>query len=141
MQRLANQIGEEFDWYVAITRGGLVPACLLAQITGVTKIDTLCITSYNKQRKQGYIRCIVKGISYLAGQRVLIIDDLVDTGKTMKMAVDFVKQGTVHYSPAHIKTAVIYKKTGSLFEPDYFIEERPPDAWINFPWEVDQCIG
>jgi hypoxanthine phosphoribosyltransferase len=136
MQRIAKQLrGEAFDWYVAIARGGLVPACLLAEITGCTKIDTLCMSSYGADNKQGKIIHHGKVPTHLKGQRVLIIDDLVDTGKTMQLAVQWVQTVT-----SYVRTAAVYKKEKSLFTPHHYIEERPSSEWIVFPWEKYQCI-
>ena len=122
----------QFDWYVAITRGGLIPACLLAQITGQRRIDTICLASYGKDNKQGTLQ-ILDQRSYLhfTGKRVLIIDDLVDSGETMQEAVDRLR----FYGPSELKTMVIYKKSCSAFHPDYFLEEVSADRWIEFWWE------
>lgn len=132
MKRIAEQIKHrEFDWYVAIARGGLVPSCLLAQITGQVKIDTFCASSYDSDRNQGQIISHWKNFEHLTSQRILVIDDLVDSGKTMAAAVK--ELGL--WNPLSIETAVLYKKDCSVFEPTYFAECVPSDRWIVFPWE------
>lgn len=137
MQRLSKKIAEEFDWYLAISRGGLIPAVLLSHLTDVRQIDTLCAVSYSDDKTQGEINIIEKDYSHLTGKKVLIVDDLVDSGKTLDVIVDYIKD----FKPALLKTAVIFKKASSIFTPDYFVEERPDDAWIDFPWEVDQSLN
>ena len=137
MERLAKQMeGMEFDWYMAITRGGLVPACLLAQITGHTAIDTYCASSYGEDREHGQIVTHWKNFDHLCRKRILIIDDLVDSGKTMLSAVKEIDL----WAPKYIETAVLYKKDCSIFEPTYFAEKVPADEWIVFPWEEKQNI-
>ena len=82
MERLAKQIeGMEFDWYVAISRGGLVPACLLSQITGHRAIDTVSVHSYEGDQA-GEPVYVHKEYLNLQGKKILVIDDLVDTGDT-----------------------------------------------------------
>lgn len=136
MERLASQLHHPFDWYVAIARGGLVPACLLAQITGQQCIDTICLNSYGDGKEQGRLTMWDKSFLHLAGRSVLLIDDLVDTGDTMQAAKNFMLAA----GAALVETAVIYKKAASLFQPDYYIEEKPRDEWVVFPWENKQTI-
>lgn len=137
MERLAAQLpAEGFDWYVAITRGGLVPACLLAQITGHLLIDAICVRSYGDGQAKGAVRVFDRSYAHLEGQRVLLIDDLCDSGASMEEAIIRLLQ----FGPADVKTAALFVKQGSRFRPDYFIEERPAGKWIVFPWEASQCL-
>ena len=75
-----NEVGP-FHAVIAITRGGLVPAAIVARELGVRVIDTVCIASYDHD-KQGELR-LLKGVAdsivKLGGKGVLIVDDLVDT--------------------------------------------------------------
>jgi len=136
MERIAQQIqGLEFDWYVTISRGGLVPACLLAQITGQRQIDTFCVWSYAGNRPTLPAH-VLKESKHLEGQTILLIDDLVDSGKTMESAVYWIHR----WHPKSITTAVLYKKDCSIFIPDYWAEEISKDKWLDFPWEKDQRI-
>jgi len=136
MERIAKQLRRSFDWYVAIARGGMVPACLLAQITGQERIDTICLNSYGDGQEQQQLTIWDKAFFHVAGCSVLLIDDLVDTGHTMRAAMNLM----VAAGAKSIQTAVIYRKANSLFQPDYFIEEKPRDEWIVFPWEKNQTI-
>ena len=63
MKRLSQKIAEEFDWYVAISRGGLIPTALLSYITQVRKIDTFCIFSYQENQNQSSFTIILKIIT------------------------------------------------------------------------------
>jgi hypoxanthine phosphoribosyltransferase len=131
VRALAAQIRGPYEWYVAITRGGLVPACLLAQVTGQTNIDTICVTSYAATRERGALRAVYKDLTHLRGARVLVVDDLVDSGETLK----FVVAHLFTAGAAEVESAVLLRKAATSFEPTYFAEAAPADQWIEFPWE------
>jgi len=121
-----------FDAIVAITRGGLVPAAIVARELNVRMIETVCIASYHDYKNQGEIR-VVKGvgpeITSMRGQGkgVLIVDDLVDTGKTARMVRDILPA-------AHFAT--VYAKPMGRPLVDTFITEVSQDTWIYFPWDT-----
>src|SRR5215210_1059246 len=77
-----------FSAIVAITRGGLVPAAIVARELNVRLIETGCVESYRDYPEQGELR-VLKGVTdsivRLGGKGVLIVDDLVDTGKAAKV--------------------------------------------------------
>ncbi|MEJ2434456.1 MAG: xanthine phosphoribosyltransferase, partial [Pseudolabrys sp.] len=79
-----------FDAIVCITRGGLVPAAIVARELNVRLIETVCIASYQDYTNQGEIK-VIKGVAPEVtsmrgqGKGVLIVDDLVDTGKTARV--------------------------------------------------------
>jgi len=77
-----HDLGKKWKGIVAVTRGGLVPAAVIARELGIHYIDTVCITSYNF-KEQGEMN-ILKKIDD-SGEDLLIIDDLVDTGATAKV--------------------------------------------------------
>lgn len=136
MDRLAKKLPVEgFDWYVAITRGGLVPACLLAQITGQAKIDVVCTRSYGDGQERGELQIFDRDYSHLRGARVLLLDDLCDSGRTMDDCKAYLEQ-----FECEVHTAAVFVKSCSTFKPDYFIEVRPADKWVVFPWEASQNI-
>ncbi len=105
MKRLGIK-AEDFDWIVAIGRGGLVPAALIAQLTGIRRIDILPVWSYTDENQRGKLQYRRKDFSHFVGERILLVDDLVDSGETMKLAVELI----AWWQPGSIKTAVIYKK-------------------------------
>ena len=121
-----------FEAIVAITRGGLVPAAIVARELGVRVIDTVCIASYD-HTKQGSLT-VLKGISADTaalgggtGKGLLIVDDLVDTGKTGRMVRDMLPD-------AHFAT--VYAKPMGRPLVDTFITEVSQDTWIFFPWDT-----
>ena len=124
---LAWRLIEKGPWkgIVAITRGGLVPAAIVARELEVRLIDTVCIASYD-DRNQGQIS-ILKGVAG-DGTGWLIIDDLVDTGRTAKAVRDMLPK-------AHFAT--VYAKPAGRPLVDTFITEVSQDTWIYFPWDTE----
>lgn len=134
--RLAGISDANGEWkaIVSITRGGLVPAAIIARELGVRNIETICIASYHDYKDQGDLQ-VIKGISEDIikasggkGAGILVIDDLVDTGKTAKIVREILPE-------AHIAT--VYAKP--LGEPiaDTYVTEVSQDTWIYFPWDMD----
>ncbi len=121
-----------FQALVAVTRGGLVPAAIVAREIGLRVIDTLCVASYD-HTTQGEMQ-ILKGLSDAVtklggegGAGLLIVDDLVDTGKTARVVRRIAPK-------AHI--AAVYAKPMGKPLVDTFITEVSQDTWIFFPWDT-----
>lgn len=120
-----------FTAMVAITRGGLVPAAIVARELNIRLIETVSVKSYDHQH-QGNIE-ILKPISdeIRTGEfsgKVLIIDDLVDTGATARIVRDMLPG-------AHFAT--VYAKPMGREQVDTFVTEVSQDTWIYFPWDMD----
>ena len=120
-----------FDALVAITRGGLVPAAIVARELGIRTIETVCIASYHDYARQGGLE-VLKGVSEAVlklgeDAKVLVIDDLVDTGKTAREVRDMLPR-------AHFAT--IYAKPLGRPLVDTFVTEVSQDTWIYFPWDM-----
>ncbi len=123
---LAWRLSEKGPWtqIVAITRGGLVPAAIVARELDLRLVDTVCVSSYDHQ-DQGNIR-VLKEVPG-DGTDTLIVDDLVDTGKTAKLVRDMLPK-------AHF--AAVYAKPAGRPLVDTFITEVSQDTWIHFPWDL-----
>ena len=118
-----------FQAVLAITRGGLVPAAIVARELDIRDIETIGIASYDFSR-QGELHLIKEPAArYLkeGGAGVLVVDDLVDTGNTMKMVREMLPQ-------AHFAT--VYAKPAGVALVDTFITEVSQDTWIFFPWDM-----
>lgn len=119
-----------FRAIVCITRGGLVPAAIVTREIGIRLIDTVCIASYHDYQNQGQLQ-VIKTISPEltadGGQGILVVDDLVDTGKTAKVVRDMLPK-------AHI--AAVYAKPQGRPLVDTFVTEVSQDTWIYFPWDM-----
>ncbi len=125
---LAWRLVEKGPWkgVIAVTRGGMVPACVVARELEVRVIDTICVVSYDHQR-QGEPQ-IVKGTVAGDGEGWVIIDDLVDTGNTMRTVRQMLPK-------AHVAT--IYAKPAGRPLVDTYITEVSQDTWIFFPWDLE----
>jgi xanthine phosphoribosyltransferase len=118
-----------FEAIVTVTRGGLVPAAIVARELDLHLIETICIWSYDHVR-QGELK-VLKGVApellQKSGKGVLIVDDLVDTGKTARVVRDLLPD-------AHFAT--VYAKPMGRPLVDTFITEVSQDTWIHFPWDT-----
>jgi xanthine phosphoribosyltransferase len=122
-----------FEAIVSITRGGLVAAAIVARELDLRLIETVCVVSYDEDKRQGELR-VLKGIADSVsrigagqGDRVLIVDDLVDTGKTAQIVRALLPK-------AHFAT--VYAKPMGRPMVDTFITEVSQDTWIYFPWDT-----
>jgi len=134
--RLAGFSKAAGEWksIVAITRGGLVPAAIIARELGIRNIETVCIASYHEYKDQGSL-VVLKGISDNLveesggdGEGVLVIDDLTDTGATARKVREMLPK-------AHIAT--VYAKPTGREMADTFVTEVSQDTWIYFPWDME----
>ena len=115
-----------FKGIVAITRGGLVPAAIIARELDIRLVDTVCVSSYDWQDHKGDIE-VLKSMA-TDDQGWLLIDDLVDTGKTAKVVREMLPN-------AHFAT--VYAKPAGRPLVDTFITEVSQDTWILFPWDSE----
>jgi xanthine phosphoribosyltransferase len=119
-----------FNSIVCITRGGLVPAAIISRELGIRLLETVCIASYHDYTSQGGLMVLKDVDDKLAvdgGVTVLVVDDLVDTGKTVRIVRDRLPK-------AHIAT--VYAKPLGRPLVDTFITEVSQDTWIYFPWDM-----
>ncbi len=114
-----------WEGIVAIARGGLVPAAIVARELEVRLIDTICVASYDHQDQR--TARILKRVDG-DGQGWLLIDDLVDTGKTARLVREMLPK-------AHFAT--IYAKPAGRPLVDTYITEVSQDTWIHFPWDIE----
>jgi xanthine phosphoribosyltransferase len=135
---LAWRLLEQGPWkgIIAITRGGLVPAAIIARELDIRLIDTICISSYGQLEegveasKQGELK-LLKGFDG-DGEGFLLIDDLVDTGKTAAAVRALVPKATF---------ATVYAKPAGKPTVDLYITEVSQDTWIRFPWDMAQSFA
>ncbi|MEM7056182.1 MAG: xanthine phosphoribosyltransferase [Pseudomonadota bacterium] len=113
---------------VAITRGGMVPACIIARELNIRLVDTISVKSYDHQT-QAAAQVLKAPDAELTGegQGILVIDDLVDTGRTLEVV-------RVRYPKAHFAT--VYAKPKGKPLVDSYITEVSQDTWIFFPWDM-----
>ena len=116
-----------FKGIVAVTRGGLVPAAIVARELDIRLIDTVCVKSYNKKSK-GSVNVLKDATAAGTGKNWLIVDDLVDTGETIK---------SIRLTLPDAHYATVYAKPSGREQVDTFITEVSQDTWIYFPWDME----
>jgi xanthine phosphoribosyltransferase len=116
---------------IAITKGGLIPAALIARELNIKFIDTVCISSYDgnsdgaaQNQKELEVIKMIEG----DGEGFLLIDDLVDTGKTAK----FIRE---KLPKAYFST--LYAKPEGKPLVDLYVKEFAQSEWIFFPWDIE----
>ena len=112
---------------IAVTRGGLVPAAIVARELDIRLIDTFCVFSYN-QKTKGDIKVLKESSVADNGEGWVIVDDLVDTGETIK---------DIRSSLPNAHYATVYAKPSGREQVDTFITEVSQDTWIYFPWDME----
>ena len=113
---------------VAITRGGMAPAMIVARELDIRTVDTISIKSYDHQA-QSDAKVLKSPDQAMMGDGtgILIIDDLVDSGKTLEVV-------RAMFPKAHFAT--VYAKPKGRPQVDTFITEVSQDTWIFFPWDM-----
>ncbi|WP_438957137.1 xanthine phosphoribosyltransferase [Cognatiyoonia sp.] len=118
---------------VAITRGGMAPAMIVARELDIRTVDTISVMSYHSgggkadQRREAKV--LKSPDTYIMGDGtgILIVDDLVDSGKTLELVRQL-------YPRAHFAT--VYAKPEGEPQVDTFITGVSQDTWIFFPWDM-----
>jgi xanthine phosphoribosyltransferase len=113
---------------VAITRGGMAPAMIIARELDIRTVDTVSVKSYDHQDQTSAAILKSPDLDLLKdGTGVLVIDDLVDSGKTLELVRTVLPNA--HY-------ATVYAKPAGLPQVDSYITEVSQDTWIFFPWDM-----
>jgi len=126
------------DLIIAIGRGGYVPArivCdfMLHNLLTSIKIEHWGIAAHKQDTAEVRFPLAVS----VVGLKVLIVDDVTDTGETLKLAASYVKGKGAEY----IKTGVLQHKTTSPFEPDYYADLIKDWRWIIYPWAAHEDLA
>ena len=118
---------------VGLTRGGWVPARLLADRLGVKRVVSLRAQHWGVTATPDGAATLSEGLSGpVAGEATLVVDDITDTGDSLRLAVDHVRAA----GPRRLESATFLHIAHSKFAPTYYAEEIPRDAWVwvVFPW-------
>lgn len=125
LSALLKKTGKEWSRVIAVTRGGLVPACLVARDLDIRLIDTVSVKSYDHQTQSAaQVLKTPDGVGTGAG--CLIVDDLSDTGNTFKALRQILPDATY---------ACLYVKPQGKPYADVYPAEVTQDTWIYLPWE------
>jgi len=124
--------GFEPEVVVAIARGGLLLAGSIAYALGVKSCGALNVEFYTGVGERLTDPVVLPPMldeQSLAGKRVLLVDDVSDSGRTLDMVVQLLKGSGVD-----VRSIVLYTKPGTVHEPDYTWRRTP--HWITFPWSA-----
>lgn len=144
IKKLSEQIAvdsdtNKFDQVLCLARGGMVLGDALNRIFDIP-LAVLFASSYKITQQQHDLvidNQIAKQNNEL-GKRILLVDDLVDSGKTLQGVAKFLVE---HHNVEFIKTAVIWRKTNSIVSPDYYVEVSPHFEWIVQPFEIFETLN
>ncbi len=138
LARRIHAAGYRPDTIVAIGRGGYMPARILSDFLDVLDLASFKIEHYHTTHKGR--RAIVR---YplpcdLGGRRVLLVDDVTDSGDTFSVALDHL---AAHGPPLETRTAVLHHKVVSPYRPDFYAQKVVKWRWIIYPWAVAEDVG
>lgn len=136
VQKLAATIldsAKPYDEIVAISRGGLTLGHLLSDLLRIP-VATITIQSYSDIQAQGELVITEKLSKPIRNKRILLVDDVSDSGKTLVRAIAYLKR----FGPAEVTTVTMFFKPQSVHRPDYFA--KTTTKWIIFPYEPAETI-
>ncbi|MDD5616597.1 MAG: phosphoribosyltransferase [Candidatus Methanoperedens sp.] len=122
------------DLVIGVSRGGLVPARMLCDFLDQKDLTSMKVEHWGIADNLGTARIkfpLPEEID-ISGKKILIVDDVADTGDTYHVILDHIKE---RY-PAEVRTAVLQYKTSSKFIPDYWGEKQDAWKWIIYPWAL-----
>lgn len=133
--------GWEFDNILCLSRGGMRPGDFFSRVYDMP-LAILSTSSYREakgtvQSTLDIAECVT-GVSRLEG-RVLLVDDMVDSGKTIKEVIEVLKQRYPEIT--EIRVAALWYKSHSVLKPDWYVEYLPDNPWIHQPFESYDGMG
>ena len=128
-RKLSERLLPASQWkgIIAVSRGGLFPAAVLARELSIRHVETVCIASYHDHNNQGELQVLQAAQVPNGGEGFIIVDDLVDTGNTARAIREM-------YPNAKFVT-VFAKPAGAELVDDYVID-IPQNTWIEQPWDL-----
>jgi hypothetical protein len=134
------------DVIVTMSKGGLIPSRLLAKKLNIKMILSYGISYYDENDKKTKEPVIYQGLNgsreFLRGKNILLVDDIVDTGDSLKHCIEHLcdlkvaKPDSLHRGSSRVyRTCSLYYKTQSCIHPDFTFDELNDDVWLIFPWE------
>ena len=121
------------DAIIGLLRGGVVPARIMADYFGIVldffALDVKLYTGIGTRKEEPVIRYDFKD-SDIKDKRILVLDDIYDSGKTMNAVID-------HFEGHNITTATLLWKETAQKKPNYYAEVAKEEEWTIFPWGAD----
>lgn len=121
------------DIIIALGRGGWVPGRLLSDYLGNLNLTEFKVEHYRGTDKQSVAKVRYPLTADVTGQRVLVVDDVTDTGDSFEVALAHIRS---RGEPREIRTAALHHKTVSPYVPDYYGRKVVNWRWIIYPWAI-----
>ncbi|MCC5854876.1 MAG: xanthine phosphoribosyltransferase [Idiomarina sp.] len=118
---------EQWRGVIAVSRGGLVPGAIMARELNLRVVDSVCVRSYVHQTQQADPEMLKDVLATEDGEGFLVVDDLVDTGNTLKFLRKRLPKA---------KFVTVYAKPDGMPWVDEYEAEVAQDTWIHFPWDM-----
>jgi hypothetical protein len=123
------------DIIVGVSRGGWPPARVMSDLLDNPNLANVRAEFYLGVAETKGEPTLTQPVSMtIAGKKVLVVDEVADTGKSLKL----VKEHVIEKGATEVKIATIYYKPWSIVKPDYY--ERETSKWIVFPWEIKETV-
>ena len=139
LARKIHRSGYRPDTLIALARSGFVPGRILSDLLGVTDLVSLKVEHWldttGKHREEATIPYKIP--FNIKGKRILVVDDIVDTGKSMKLSVEYLAK----FQPKELRTCVMQYITSSILKPDYYVKVVSDWTWFIYPWNFIEDIG
>ena len=133
--RKVRESGYDPEIVIGLARGGLVPARLIADYLNIKDLYAVKTEHWGVTATPDGKAKLAQGLQVsIKGKKVLVVDDITDTGQSLKLALEHV----INHAPREAKTATLLHITHSKYVPHYYSEEVPEDnwTWFIFPWNV-----
>lgn len=123
------------DVIVGVSRGGWPPARVMSDLLGNPNLANVKVEFYLGVAETKGEPILTQPVSVeVKGKRVLVVDEVADTGKSLKL----IKQHITEKGASEVKIATVYYKPWSTVKPDYY--ERETNRWVVFPWEIKETV-
>jgi hypoxanthine phosphoribosyltransferase len=132
LARKIKSSGFKPDLVIGIARGGLVPARIVCDFLLQKDLAAIKVEHWGIAATLGKAEIKFPLPVDISGKKILIVDDVADTGDTYSVVLDYIKEK----KPSEVKSAVLHYKTCSTYVPDYWAEKQDEWKWIIYPWAV-----
>jgi hypoxanthine phosphoribosyltransferase len=123
------------DIIVGIARGGWVPARVQSDLLEIPDLAVARVEFYLGVAETRNEPVMTQGVSeVVAGKKVLVVDDVADTGKSLQLVKEHIRQ----QGAVELRIATVYRKPFSIITPDYY--EKETRRWVVFPWEIKETL-
>jgi hypoxanthine phosphoribosyltransferase len=125
------------DLVVAIARGGYIPARLLCDHLSLYNLTSLRIAHYTGAEINGQARIVSPLATDIKDKRILLVDDVSDSGDTLALALEHLKA----LAPQELRLAVLQHKVNASIVPDFYAQKIIHWRWITYPWALVEDLG